>query len=208
MPQLRIRYLGIQDYQDTWNRMREFTDQRGSIADDELWLLEHPPVYTLGLNGDARHLLRDTDIPVVKTDRGGQMTWHGPGQLIAYVLLDLRRGNLGVRALVEHLERAVIGLLKSYAIAAEARKDAPGVYVQGRKIASIGLRVRKGCSYHGVSLNVNADLEPFSIINPCGYPGLQMTSLAEEGLGVRVPEVSVALAMAIMQELDYDVCLS
>jgi lipoyl(octanoyl) transferase len=199
---LVLKPLGLRDYQDTWQAMRDFTETRDEGTPDELWLLEHPPVYTLGLNGNPAHLLRETGIPVVKTDRGGQVTYHGPGQLVAYLLADLKRNHLGVRSLVSLLENAVIGLLRQYGIPSAARPDAPGVYVDGRKIASVGLRVRRGCSYHGLSLNVDMDLAPFSAINPCGYAGLQVTSLAELGIGARVCEVMAPLAAEIMRGLN------
>jgi lipoyl(octanoyl) transferase len=202
-PTLRLRWLGLRDYEPTWRTMREFTDTRGEDTPDELWLLEHPSVYTLGLNGDLRHLVQATEIPVIQVDRGGQITWHGPGQLVAYPLLDLRRKNLGIRALVTALENAVIGLLKQYGIASEARRDAPGVYVEGRKIASVGLRVRRGCSYHGLSLNVNPDLAAFAAINPCGYAGLEVTSLKQLGVDARPVEVAGALGVEVMRELEY-----
>jgi lipoyl(octanoyl) transferase len=198
---LRLRWLGLQDYESTWRAMREFTDTRGEDTPDELWLLEHPPVYTLGMNGDPKHLVQATDVPVIKTDRGGQITWHGPGQLIAYPLLDLKRRGLGIRSLVSALENAVIGLLKQYGIASAARRDAPGVYVDGRKIASVGLRVRRGCSYHGLSLNVNPDLSAFAAINPCGYAGLEVTSLVELGVETRPVEVAGALGGEIIKAM-------
>jgi len=201
---LSLRNLGLAEYEPTWRAMQAFTEQRDEDTPDELWLLEHHPVYTLGLNGDSRHLIRATDIPVVKTDRGGQITYHGPGQLIAYVLVDLRRKNLGVRRLVSALENAAIGLLSQYGIAAKARRDAPGVYVGGRKIASLGLRVRKGCSYHGLSLNVSADLSPFSAINPCGYAGLEVTSLTELDVAIQPHEAAAPLIVEIMQTLNYE----
>jgi lipoyl(octanoyl) transferase len=200
---LRLRYLGLQDYEPTWAAMRQYTEARDEHAPDELWLLEHPPVYTLGMNGDIRHRVQANAIPVVQTDRGGQITYHGPGQLIAYPLVDLRRKNLGIRALVTALENAVIALLKQYGIAAAARREAPGVYVDGCKIASLGLRVRRGCSYHGLSLNVDLDPAPFAAINPCGYAGLRVTSLAELGIGARVADVVAPLAVEIMKQLDY-----
>ena len=200
---LQLRYLGLRDYEPTWQAMRDFTEARGEDTPDELWLLEHPPVYTLGMNGDIRHLLQATEIPVVKTDRGGQITWHGPGQLVAYLLADLRRRNLGIRAVVSALENAAIGLLRQYGITALARPEAPGVYVEGRKIASVGLRVRRGCCYHGLSLNVNPDLSAFSLINPCGYAGLETTSLAELGIEARPCDVAAPLAVEIMRGLDY-----
>ena len=161
--------------------MQRITDTRDANTPDEIWLLEHPPVFTLGLNADASHVLAAGDIPVVKIDRGGQVTYHGPGQLVVYPLIDIRRAGLGVRDLVTALERAVIDYCASLGITAECRKNAPGVYVDGRKIASVGLRIRRGASYHGLAFNVNMDLEPFQRINPCGYAGLQMTQLAALG---------------------------
>lgn len=201
---LSLHYLGLTDYQATWRAMQQFTEQREEDTPDELWLLEHHPVYTLGLNGDIRHMIRATDIPVVKTDRGGQITYHGPGQLVAYVLVDLRRKNLGVKRLVSALENAVIGLLGQYGLSARTRQGAPGVYVDGRKIASLGLRVRKGCSYHGLSLNVSSDLSPFSAINPCGYAGLEVTSLTALDVTVQPHEVAAPLTVEIMQTLNYE----
>lgn len=175
---LLTRYLGVQPYEAVWQRMRDFTDQRSAQTADELWLVQHPPVFTQGQAGRPEHLLNPADIPVVQTDRGGQVTYHGPGQLVAYPLLDLRRLHIGVRELVSLLENCVIEFLSRWNLTAVARPDAPGVYVEGRKIASLGLRVRRGCSFHGVSLNVQMDLAPFLRINPCGYNGLQMTQMA------------------------------
>ena len=176
-----VRWLGKVDYEPTWREMQRITDTRDANTSDEIWLLEHPPVFTLGLNADASHVLAAGDIPVVKIDRGGQVTYHGPGQLVVYPLIDIRRAGLGVRDLVTALERAVIGYCASLGITAECRKNAPGVYVDGKKIASVGLRIRRGASYHGLAFNVNMDLEPFQRINPCGYAGLQMTQLAALG---------------------------
>lgn len=178
---LVIRQLGQQDYEPVWEAMRRFTEQREGAA-DELWLLQHAPVFTLGLNAKAEHLLAPGDIPVVEVDRGGQVTYHGPGQLVVYTLLDLRRLGLGVRHVVSAMEESVITLLSAHGIRANARKDAPGVYVDGAKVASLGLRVRRGCSYHGLSLNVDMDLEPFGRINPCGYPGMPVTQLRDLGI--------------------------
>lgn len=175
------RLRGLQDYQETWERMRRFTDTRSSDTPDELWLLEHPPIYTLGQAGRPEHLREPGGIPVVRTDRGGQATYHGPGQLVAYLLLDLRRSGLGVKRLVNILEQSVIDLLAQRGIFAYARPDAPGVYVDGAKIAALGLRVRQACTYHGLSLNVSMDLEPFGRIDPCGYAGLQVTQMADLG---------------------------
>ena len=174
---IRIRELGLQPYEPVWREMQQFTDRRVDSTPDEFWLLQHPPVYTLGKNGKPEHILDPREIPVVKTDRGGQVTYHGPGQIIVYTLLDLKRLNIGVRELVTCIENAVINLLGDYGISANARRQAPGVYVEGRKIAALGLRVRKGCSYHGLAMNVEMDLEPFSRINPCGYQGLEVTQL-------------------------------
>ncbi|HBG97018.1 MAG TPA: octanoyltransferase [Chromatiaceae bacterium] len=176
---LRVRFLGLADYHKTWRAMRRFTDQRDSRSDDQLWLLEHPPVFTLGQAGRLEHVRSPGDIPVLQTDRGGQVTYHGPGQLVAYLLLDLRRAGIGVKRLVHLLEESVITLLAEQGIDASTRLGAPGVYVNSAKIASIGLRVRRGCCYHGIALNVDLDLEPFQRINPCGYPGLQVTRLID-----------------------------
>jgi len=174
------RCLGLREYEPVWHQMQDFTDRRTPDTPDEIWLLQHPPVFTLGQAGRREHLLDPGEIPLLQVDRGGQITYHGPGQLILYLLVDLRRRRLGVRQLVSLMEQAVIGLLGSYGIQAEARPDAPGVYVAARKIASLGLRVRRGCSYHGLSLNVNMDLAPFRRIDPCGYPGLEVTQLIDE----------------------------
>jgi lipoyl(octanoyl) transferase len=203
MPELLIHYSGLRDYQETWEAMRRYTDERDAASPDQLWLLEHPSVYTLGRNGSPEHILRDTGTPVIQSDRGGQVTWHGPGQLIAYVLLDLNRLELGIRTVVHRLEGAVIGLLAQYGLTASARADAPGVYIDGQKIASIGLRVRRGCSYHGISLNINPALAHFAHINPCGMPGLPVTSLVQQGIAVTTPECAPALALAISNAFDY-----
>jgi lipoyl(octanoyl) transferase len=178
-PAVVVRYLGRVEYEPTWRAMQRFTDERTPDTADEIWLLEHPPVFTLGLNGRREHVLAAGEIPVIQVDRGGQVTYHGPGQLVVYPLLDLKRLNLTIRDLVVRLENAVIESCAGYGIEAAGRRDAPGVYVQGRKLASIGLRVRRGGTYHGLALNVLNDLEPFSRINPCGYAGLQVTRLAD-----------------------------
>jgi lipoyl(octanoyl) transferase len=188
---LSVRERGLADYAATWREMQAFTDERTAESADELWLLQHPPVFTLGRNGKTEHLLHHTgDIPVIHVDRGGQITYHGPGQLVAYPLLDLKRRRLGIQSLVHLLEQSVIDLLANYSIRAGRRDKAPGVYVDGRKIAALGLRVRRGCCYHGLSLNVNMDLSPFEMINPCGYADLEVTQLAN--LGIDVPLDSVA----------------
>jgi lipoyl(octanoyl) transferase len=187
---LIVRELGLQPYQQVWQDMQLFTDRRSETTADELWLLQHPPVYTLGKNGKPEHILNARDIPVIESDRGGQVTYHGPGQIVVYTLLDLNRRHLGVRELVTRIESSVIRLLEDYDIRAVARKDAPGVYVDDRKIAALGLRVRKGRSFHGLALNVDMDLEPFARINPCGYEGLEVTQLSElaDATEVRVVE--------------------
>lgn len=176
---ITVRKLGLTDYRDSWQAMREFTDSRTEATVDQLWLVEHLPVFTQGQAGKPEHVLAPGAIPLVATDRGGQVTYHGPGQLVVYPLLDLRRLKLGVRDLVSLLEATVVALLADYGIDSAPRADAPGVYVGERKIASLGLRVRRGCSFHGIALNVAMDLEPFSRINPCGYNGLQMTQLKD-----------------------------
>ncbi len=178
MPGLEIKRLGEADYAATLDAMRAYTDQRDSNSADQLWLLQHPAVFTQGQAGKAEHLLAPGDIPVVQVDRGGQVTYHGPGQWVVYLLIDLRRRHMGVRALVDLIEKSIVALLAEYGIDAAADPKAPGVYVDGRKIASLGLRVRRGCSYHGLSLNVDMDLEPFQRINPCGYTGLEVVSMA------------------------------
>lgn len=178
MGELVTRFLGLREYVPTVEAMREFTEARAENSGDEIWLLEHPPVYTLGRAALPDHLLRPGPIPVVRTDRGGQVTYHGPGQIVAYLLIDLRRRGLGIKHFVRLLEQCVIELLDSYQIHAARRSGAPGVYVDGEKIAALGLRVRRGCTYHGISLNVDMDLTPFERINPCGYPGLRVTQIA------------------------------
>lgn len=183
--------------------MQSFTDTRDAEAIDELWLVEHPPIFTLGLNAKREHLLAPGDIPVINIDRGGQVTYHGPGQLVAYLLLDLRRRKLGIRPLVEHIERALVNLLNEYHIESHARRDAPGVYVGDKKIAALGLRVRRGCSYHGLALNVNMDLEPFQRINPCGYQGLEVTQLADLGGPTTVNTPAKPLCNFLAQQLGY-----
>jgi lipoyl(octanoyl) transferase len=175
---LIVRELGLQPYRQVWQDMQRFTDQRADSTADELWLLQHTPVFTLGKNGKPEHIHDAADIPVVKSDRGGQVTYHGPGQIVVYTLLDLKRMNIGVRDLVTQIENSVINLLAEYDVIAAARKDAPGVYVGNSKIAALGLRVRKGCSFHGLALNVDMDLAPFARINPCGYEGLEVTQLS------------------------------
>lgn len=200
MPPL-LKYLGAVPYEPTWRAMQRFTDERDEHTRDEIWFLEHPPVFTLGLNGKPEHVLAAGEIPVVQIDRGGQVTYHGPGQLVVYPLIDLRRHQLGVRELVMALENAVIETVHAYGIRAEARRDAPGVYVDGRKLASIGLRIRRGSTYHGLAFNVNMDLEPFNRINPCGYQGLQVVDLMQLGVKRDLVEVAQSLAGNLLRSL-------
>ena len=202
---LGIRELGQLDYERTWLAMQRFTEARKQQPDtqDEVWLVQHPPVFTQGQAGKAEHLLLPGDIPVVKSDRGGQVTYHGPGQMVAYLLLDVRRLGFGVRELVSRMERCLIELLASYGVNAQAKVDAPGVYVDGAKIASLGLRIRNGCSFHGLALNVDMDLEPFRRINPCGYAGLAMTQLRDHAGPIEFAEVGVQLRAQLVKHLDY-----
>ena len=202
---LCVRQLGKQPYQPVWQAMRRFTDTRGPQTRDEFWLVEHPPVYTQGQAGKAEHLLNpDPQIPIIKVDRGGQVTYHGPGQLVVYLLLDIKRRHLGVRALVSHMEQAIINVLASYDLVATGERKAPGVYVEGRKIAALGLRVRNGRTYHGLSLNVDMDLTPFSRINPCGYAGLEVTQTTELGIPSTPTQLSAQLLTALWHELGYN----
>lgn len=207
---LLIRRLpGLSDYAATLEAMRRFTDERrGKALADELWLLEHPPVFTLGQAGREEHLLAPGEIPVIKVDRGGQVTYHGPGQLIAYLMLDLHRAGLGVRSLVTLLEQAVIDLLASYDILGTRRPNAPGIYVGDLKIASLGLRIRHGCSYHGLALNIDMDLEPFQRINPCGYAGLRMTQVADLRPGVQLGQAGERLVEMLCRQLRRTPCWS
>lgn len=198
---LLVRFLGRREYEPLWRAMQRFTDERDGSTPDELWFTEHPPVFTLGLNAKREHLLAPGDIPVLQIDRGGQVTYHGPGQLMIYPLIDLKRAGLGVRALVTALEKSVIDLVGGFGVEAECRAGAPGVYVGERKLASVGLRVRRGASYHGMALNVDVDLEPFSRINPCGYAGLEMTDLARLGIRERLPQVADRIEPLLVERL-------
>lgn len=202
---LGVRELGLQAYEPVWHAMQDFTNQRTADTGDELWLVQHPPVFTQGQAGKAEHLLLPGDIPVVQVDRGGQVTYHGPGQLVAYPLVDVRRLGLGVRELVSRIEQSLIDLLASYGVSAEARADAPGVYVNGAKIASLGLRIRHGRSFHGLALNVDMDLQPFQRINPCGYAGLAMTQLTDHVAGpLDMNDVSARLREQLVKHLGYE----
>ena len=204
--ELMLRRLGRRPYGPVFRAMQEFTEGRAGGAPDELWAVEHPPVYTLGRNARPEHLLAPGESPVVQVDRGGQVTYHGPGQLVLYTLLDLRRRSQGVRWLVSGLEGAVIDLLADYGIDAAARTEAPGVYVGGAKVAALGLRVRRGCAYHGLSLNVAMDLAPFAGINPCGYQGLEVTQLRDLGIDTTPEAILPALAQRLVHRLGYDGC--
>ncbi|MFM2590702.1 lipoyl(octanoyl) transferase LipB [Vibrio sp. TBV020] len=202
--QLVVKHLGRQDYEPIWQAMHDFTDNRTDETADEVWLVEHNPVFTQGQAGKAEHLLNTGDIPVVQSDRGGQVTYHGPGQLVAYFLINLRRKKIGVRDLVTHIENLVINTLKTYNIDSAARPDAPGVYVDGKKICSLGLRIRKGCSFHGLALNVNMDLSPFHRINPCGYAGMEMVQVSQLGGPTDITEVENKLVEELVSLLGYD----
>ena len=197
----RVRSLGRVEYEPTWQAMQAFTAQRTGETPDELWLLEHPPVYTLGQAGKAEHLIAATDIPVVPIDRGGQITYHGPGQVVAYVLVDLRRRGYGIRELVTRMEQAVIDLLAAHGVTAARLSGAPGVYVDGAKIAALGLRVRHGCTYHGLAFNVDMDLAPFAAINPCGYPGMAVTQCRDLGVKLSPQQAGAALAQALLDAI-------
>ena len=198
---LTIRNLGLQDYDITWQAMQRFTHERTTDTNDELWIVEHPSIYTLGLNGKREHLLTIGNIPVINSDRGGQVTYHGPGQIIIYVLLDIKRLNLGIRQLVNILEQSMISVLAQHDISGLSRIDAPGVYVNDQKIGSIGLRIKKNCSYHGLSLNNNMDLRPFDHINTCGYSGLEVTQLSDLGVTVSSKELADSITQAITAAL-------
>ncbi|WP_193072672.1 lipoyl(octanoyl) transferase LipB [Pseudomonas sp. FME51] len=204
MPELIVRQLGLVEYQPTLDAMRTLTAERDADTPDEIWLLQHPPVFTQGQAGKAEHLLAPGDIPVVQAERGGQVTYHGPGQLVGYLMLDLRRLGLGVRELVTVMEQSLVDVLASYGVTAAPKADAPGVYVDGAKIASLGLRVRRGCSFHGLALNVDMDMQPFQRINPCGYSGLRMVQLS--GLvsqPITIENVAQRLEQTLRQRLGY-----
>ncbi|RYV00517.1 octanoyltransferase [Shewanella sp. OPT22] len=200
---LHIRQLGRQNYETVWHAMQEYTDNRDSESADEIWVVEHPPVFTQGQAGKAEHILMPGDIPVIQVDRGGQVTYHGPGQLVVYPLLDIKRLKIGVRQLVNTIEQSIVDMLKEYDVEAYPKADAPGVYVNEAKVASLGLRIRKGCSFHGLALNVNMDMEPFHRINPCGYAGLQMVQCCDLGGPQSVQEAGDKLIQNLGRLLDY-----
>jgi lipoyl(octanoyl) transferase len=201
-PSLIIRKLGLVEYLPTWQAMRDFTARRDADTPDEIWLLEHPPVYTQGLAGRPEHLLRATEIPLVATDRGGQITYHGPGQIVMYLLFDMQRRGIGVKALVQEMEQAVIDLLAEYGVAGTRREKAPGVYVGEAKIAALGLKVKSGGSYHGLALNVDMDLAPFAAINPCGYEGMRVTQTSDEGIVEDIEALGGKLVQRLQGNLD------
>jgi len=198
---VKTSFLGRRDYVPLWREMQKFTDERDASTPDEIWFCEHPPVFTLGLNAGKEHLLAPGDIPVVQIDRGGQVTFHGPGQLMVYPLIDIRRANIGVRKLVTALEQSVVDLAADYDVEAAARADAPGVYVDENKLASVGLRIRRGSSFHGMALNVDVDLEPFTRINPCGYAELEMTDLHRLGIDLQLEETAEKLLPHFLRHL-------
>ena len=196
-----VKFLGTVDYETTWHAMREFTTTRTADTRDEIWLLQHPPTYTQGQAGLPEHLLNACNIPVVKIDRGGQITYHGPGQIVAYLLLDLRRWKINVRELVRLMEQSVIDILAGYNIAAAGRVDAPGVYVGDAKIAALGLKIKHGCCYHGLSFNIDMDLTPYDFINPCGYKGLRVTQLKDFGIDIPMQQIEQMLARQLLELL-------
>ncbi|WP_139684614.1 lipoyl(octanoyl) transferase LipB [Vibrio tasmaniensis] len=201
---LIVKKLGRQDYEPVWKAMHKFTDERTEEDIDQVWLVEHNPVFTQGQAGKAEHVLNAGDIPVIQSDRGGQVTYHGPGQLVAYFLINIRRKKFGVRDLVTHIENLVINTLKAYNIDSTARPDAPGVYVDGKKICSLGLRIRRGCSFHGLALNVDMDLSPFQRINPCGYQGMEMAQVSQLGGPSELENVEQQLIQELVELLGYD----
>ena len=204
MSQLIIRELGTRPYLDVWQDMKDLTDARSAETADELWFVEHPQVFTLGQAGKEIHILEDIGVPVVKTDRGGQVTYHGPGQLVGYTLFNLKRKKLGVRDLVTGIEQSIIDVLSKFNIESAAKRVAPGVYVNEQKIAALGLRVRRGCSYHGFSINVDMDLSPFAAINPCGYQGLEVTHLKQLGVNITPEKLALKVVDEITARFGYD----
>jgi lipoyl(octanoyl) transferase len=199
-----VRYLGKQDYSTCWEAMKQFTNKRDENTFDELWLLEHPPVFTQGQNGKPEHLLNPGDIPVIKIDRGGQVTYHGPGQLVVYTLVDIQRKKMNIRELVTILEASIIQLLSELGIQATAKCEAPGVYINNQKIGSVGLRIRRGCSYHGLAFNIQMELEPFTRINPCGFAQLKMTQLSDHTQVQNIDEISLKLVNYLVKNLGYN----
>lgn len=204
MNRLTIRQLDRMQYEPVWQAMQSYTDQRHADSEDEIWVVEHPPVFTQGQAGKAEHILAPGDIPVVQVDRGGQVTYHGPGQLVVYFLIDIRRRKMGVRQLVTAIEETVVTALADYGITAAPRADAPGVYIGEQKVCSLGLRIRRGCSFHGLALNVNMDMQPFARINPCGYAGMQMTQTSAHAGPQSIEEAAKAVTQAFTKHLSYE----
>ena len=207
MPELTVKQLGLREYIPIWEAMQMFTAHRSNETPDELWIVEHPPVFTLGLNGKSEHILDSGNIPVIQVDRGGQVTYHGPGQVVIYLLMDLRRLAMGVRHLVNHIEQAVINALATLSIEAESDPQARGVYVAGRKIAALGLRIKRGCSYHGLAVNVDMDIAPFKRIHPCGYRDLEVTQLRDFGVSLNWMTTAKLLNTHLQRELGYTQCV-
>ena len=200
---LIIRNKGFCDYDETYTAMSRFTDSRDSTTTDEIWFLQHSPVYTLGLNGHRKHIINAGDIPVVETDRGGQVTYHGPGQLMIYLLVDIKRKSIGVKDYVHCLEQSVIDMLEGYNIVADRSEGAPGVYVDNKKISALGIRVRRGCSYHGISINVDMDLTPYKGIHPCGYSNLEVTQMREIGIEKTLVQITDTFIPCLMRQMNY-----
>lgn len=202
--QIKLKYLGLSEYEPIWRAMQEFTDNRNKETLDELWMVEHPPVFTQGQAGKAEHILNAGDIPIIQVDRGGQVTYHGPGQIVIYPLIDLKRHKIGIKALVNGIEEALIQTMKEYGVIAKRKDKAPGVYVDEKKIASLGLRVRKGRTFHGLAFNIRMDLEPFLRINPCGYAGLEVTQLSDLDNSVEYQEVQQQLIENLCKILNFN----
>ena len=205
--EINLKYLGLSDYESVWHAMQDFTDRRNENTLDELWMVEHPPVFTQGQAGKPEHVLNPGDIPIIQVDRGGQVTYHGPGQIVIYPLIDLKRHKIGIKALVNGIEEALILTMADYGVEAKRKEKAPGVYVEGRKIASLGLRVRKGCTFHGLAFNIHMDLEPFQRINPCGYAGLEVEQLSKFNQAVKFEEVQEKLIRHLCEILNFTVKL-
>jgi len=201
--EIKLNYLGESDYESVWHAMQNFTDNRTKETVDELWMVEHPPVFTQGQAGKPEHILNAGNIPIIQVDRGGQVTYHGPGQIVIYPLIDLKRHKIGIKALINGIEEALIQTMKEYGVIAKRKEKAPGVYVNEKKIASLGLRVRKGCAFHGLAFNIHMDLEPFSRINPCGYAGLEVTQLSELNKLVEFNKVQELLIKKLCKTLNF-----
>lgn len=202
---IKLNYLGLSEYEPVWRAMQKFTDNRTPNTMDELWIVEHPPVFTQGQAGKPEHILNSGDIPIIQVDRGGQVTYHGPGQIVIYPLIDLKRHKIGIKALVNGIEEALIQTMAHYGVEAKRKEKAPGVYVEGKKIASLGLRVRKGCTFHGLAFNIRMDLEPFLRINPCGYAGLEVTQLSELNNSIEFDKVQEQLIKHLCQILNFTI---